>query len=525
MPKNLHIFNFDGTGNEPEDANQEVKYKAKKEDDNISNVLKLHLMMGGNLYQKGSQYGSSTRKDIENCFYYKGVGTYGGWLSRIVNQGVALEGCDVASIMNKAINDFKTAYKKGDTVIISGFSRGAALARRFVTLVDQITASNKPKPFVFLCVFDTVACIGIPNLNKSNRPDYDVVFENGCTLSNIVVQAAHMLSLDDKRSAFQPTLMNKDPERITEIWFAGAHSDVGGGYYRDGLSDIALGYAMKWLHFMSKKPGLSRYLPAIKLRIPDDEALKNACPDKLKGMIGVDDLQRNPDPMAKNHQQDRWPVLDWLTLDDRVFCVIDQDKIDANAQPILHWSVAVRLHRDSNYRPKSVANVKHRVWYDFSNPCVDSVGLNEHIHRPLNNWQVLNIGEQAVKTIEADALYNYTGIMMEKNSKYKITAESTGQWYDATIDCGADGWTRASESLGLKEAFIAAAEPFRRVSKANWFQLCGSIGSSDENAKKIGCSGTFIAGKSGEFTAFANDLESKYGNNSGSIEITIKRVV
>lgn len=32
--------------------------------------------------------------------------------------------------------------------------------------------------------------------------------------------------------------------RVTEIWFAGAHSDVGGGYYRDGLSDNALRFMM-----------------------------------------------------------------------------------------------------------------------------------------------------------------------------------------------------------------------------------------------------------------------------------------
>ncbi len=524
MPSNLHVFNFDGTGNEPEDALQDIKYKAKKEDDNISNILKLHLMMGGNLYQKGNKYGRSTLKNIQHCFYYKGVGTYGGWLTRIVNQGVALEGCDVASIMNKAKSDFQAVYKQGDIIIVTGFSRGAALARRFVALVDQMTASINPDPFVFLCVFDTVASIGLPNLNKSSRPDYDVVFENGSTLSPIVVQATHMLSLDDKRSAFQPTLMNKDLNRITEIWFAGAHSDVGGGYYRDGLSDIALGYAMKWLHFMSKKQNLAVKLPAIKLRIPNTKSLEQACPDNLKGMIGVDDLQRNPDPLAKNHQQDRWPVVDWLTLDDRVFCVIEQDKIKLGERPILHWSVPVRLHRDSNYRPKSLSNVKHSVWHDFSNQCVDSDGLNEHIHCPLNNWQVLAVGEIAVKTIEADAIYNHTGIMMAKNSEYEITAQTEDEWYDASIDCDANGWTRKTESLGLKEAFIAAAEPFRRVSKANWFQLCGSIGTSDEYAKKIGLCGKYVVGKTGEFTAFANDLESKYGNNSGSIDITIKRI-
>ena len=37
------VFNFDGTGNEPSDAGEFA------EDESISNVLKLHVLMGGGL--------------------------------------------------------------------------------------------------------------------------------------------------------------------------------------------------------------------------------------------------------------------------------------------------------------------------------------------------------------------------------------------------------------------------------------------------------------------------------------------
>lgn len=299
------VFNFDGTGNEPEDANQDIAYKAKQEDDNISNVLKLHLMMGGNLYPLGSEhYGCSRESSVDHCFYYQGVGTYGSWLKRKVNQGLSLENHDVAEIINRAKDDFKQYYLSGDLVLVTGFSRGAALARRFVSIIAKELIEECNSPFVFLCVFDTVASIGLPNLSTASRPDYDVVFEDGCTVSSIVKQATHMVSLDDKRRAFQPTLMNHDPERILELWFSGAHSDVGGGYYRDGLSDITLSYAMKWFEFMGRTQGL----PSITFRLPTQEQLENACPNRLKGLIGIDDLQRNPNSMGKNHQQDRWPI-------------------------------------------------------------------------------------------------------------------------------------------------------------------------------------------------------------------------
>ncbi len=404
----LLVFNFDGTGNEPEDARQNVEYKAKKEDDNISNVLKLHLMMGGNLL-KGKDYGKSKLTEIDHCYYYQGVGTYGGWLNRKINQGLALERCDVASIIRKAKDDFLKEYTDGDTVIVTGFSRGAALARRFVSIISNELAKGSPAPFVYLCVFDTVASIGLPNLSKSSRPDYDVVFEAGCTLSPIVKQAVHMVSLDDKRKAFQPTLMNHEPERILELWFAGAHSDVGGGYYRDGLSDITLGFAMKWLEYMSRVNDVAH----IKFEMPSQEAIDAACPPKLQGMIGVDDLQRNPNPVGKNHQQDRWPVVDWFTLDDRECCVIENDRINKELRPIIHQAVTERLHRDDDYRPKSLANTKHRVWYDFINDPIEFDHFNHHIHFANVNLLELSVAEQVERVIESDRFYNYTGIVIK----------------------------------------------------------------------------------------------------------------
>merc|ERR1719223_1081897 len=55
---------------------------------------------------------------------------------------------------------------------------------------------------------------------------------------------SHLVSLDDRREPFRPTLFNADP-RVTEVWCPGNHSDVGGGYYHDGLSDCALVIMMK----------------------------------------------------------------------------------------------------------------------------------------------------------------------------------------------------------------------------------------------------------------------------------------
>ncbi len=519
------IFNFDGTGNEPEDAQQKVKYGGKQEDDNISNVLKLHLMLGGNLFRQGEQYGHSSQQNIHHCFYYQGVGTYGSWLNRLINQGLALEDCDVSSILRKALRDFDDISKASNslTLLVTGFSRGAALARRFVSLIDKKTNDSDTRPKVFLCVWDTVASIGLPNLSTDSRPDYDVVFEEGCTLSRLVVQATHMVSLDEKRKAFQPTLMNHEPQRIQEIWFAGAHSDIGGGYFRDGLADLTLSYAMKWLLEMSS-PERSDRIPRLNLSIPSDAELNEACPSRLDNKIGRDDLQRNPNPMGKNHQQDRWPIIDWATLDDRVFCVINNDKIDRSFAPLLHWAVPVRIHRDDDYRPKSLANVEHAVWYDFQSGTTAHTGMTHHIESLYTRWNTLKVDEQLTVSIEADLLYNHSGLLVTPGQQYEIQVADDQVWYDKTIDCDADGWDRESEQLGWAEIPIAAAEPFKRVPDAKWFCLCCAIGTDDDSAEAVGKHRIIDIKHKGELTFFANDLKSKNGNNWGSLVISLKRL-
>lgn len=516
------VFNFDGTGNEPQDGRQEENKQGKKEDDNISNILKLHLMFGGNLYKKGQNYGKPINGNTSHIFYYQGVGTYGTWWSKLINSGISPEKGDVKSILRKALNDFNDVYQPGATVLVTGFSRGAALARRFISQLESNSPrlNNSTDPFVFLVAFDTVASIGLPNMSSSERPDYDVLFEKGFTLSRLVKKATHLLSLDDKRKAFQPTLMNYDAERISEIWFAGAHSDVGGGYYRDGLSDVTLNFAINWLEQQSQED----ILPQVELNIPSSEQINDACPDKMKNMIGFDDLARNPNPLGKNHQQDRWPVIDWLTLDDRVFCVIENNQISKDKAPTLHNSVPIRINKDANYKPKSLLNVKHKVWYNF-NESISSVGVDKHVEFARQNWKKLTLNTPITTTVYAAEKFNHTGILLKKGQSYKIEVSKEQKWHDGNIPCKANGWNRDDVKLGLSELPIKFAESLRRVPDADWFTLCVCTDTKDSNATPIGYSGIFKVKSPGELILFANDLDSKYGNNRGhlSVEITLTK--
>jgi hypothetical protein len=61
-----------------------------------------------------------------------------------------------------------------------------------------------------------------------------------------VYRALHLVALDEQRLAFRPTLINHDGQAL-EIWLSDVHSDIGGGYQRDGIGDIALRILIGWM--------------------------------------------------------------------------------------------------------------------------------------------------------------------------------------------------------------------------------------------------------------------------------------
>ena len=67
-------------------------------------------------------------------------------------------------------------------------------------------------------------------------------------MSESVKFARHALSIDEERKTFLPTLwdtINHDEQsdKMKQVWFSGVHTDVGGGYKEEDLSNITL----KWM--------------------------------------------------------------------------------------------------------------------------------------------------------------------------------------------------------------------------------------------------------------------------------------
>jgi uncharacterized protein (DUF2235 family) len=96
----------------------------------------------------------------------------------------------------------------------------------------------------FLGVWDTVGAYGGPILEIVRAID-DWITQISFTdtkLPGCVRVARHALALDDERDSFQPLPWGEEKvsrERLEQVWFAGMHSDVGGGYPDDSLSYVS----------------------------------------------------------------------------------------------------------------------------------------------------------------------------------------------------------------------------------------------------------------------------------------------
>lgn len=98
----------------------------------------------------------------------------------------------------------------------------------------------------FVGVWDTVDAYGLPMDELSTFVDkflYPHRFPDQ-NLSGQVERACHAIAIDDERHTFHPVLWNErgtaDSNRISQAWFAGMHSNVGGGYPENDLALVAL---------------------------------------------------------------------------------------------------------------------------------------------------------------------------------------------------------------------------------------------------------------------------------------------
>ncbi len=174
-------------------------------------------------------------------------------------------------------------YNPNDELYLFGFSRGAYTARslagfiRNCGLLKREHASRIPSayrlyrmrsaasspdedravnfrqdfavanitPIEFVGVWDTVGALGVPVPFWGTLGEREFLFHD-TEPSKIVKHARHAVAIDENREDFSPTLWSPKPGLdLQQVWFAGVHSDIGGGYDEVGLSHCASQWMLK----------------------------------------------------------------------------------------------------------------------------------------------------------------------------------------------------------------------------------------------------------------------------------------
>jgi uncharacterized protein (DUF2235 family) len=454
------------------------------------------------------------------AYYLQGVGTR-------FSRSSPTSGAVGAGLHNKVLDGYlliSRVYQPGDNIYLFGFSRGAFTARSLAGFIakaglmpaDDAQADNcrsqandiwwdfkrkafdapradapdakEKEPIRLVGVWDTVGALGVPFFNgvtiieEAERQLFDFA-DN--VLSSRVANGRHAVAVDEKRRDFEPTLW-VPRTGIDERWFAGVHSDVGGGYPSRGLSDIAL----KWM-------------------LDDAMAL---------GLVVAHHPPLNPDPRANRHESCSgfWNLR-------------SQERV-VPGTALLDQSVIERLTERDDYRPRAL--IRHpqcRHLYQGTPPPETLCAKD-----PVSPFRPLEPGQSMKAVVSAERWWNGTGVSVKTGERYRIAAEGT--WHDDDVWCNAEGW------VGLPWLVWT-----RRVRGSNWFHLCAAVSGRSElelkaasffkglfweapqedaasDIEPIGCAADILIKRDGCLYLFANDAPPAYGNNSGCIEATITRL-
>lgn len=268
-------------------------------------------------------------EDDQYCSYSPGVGTC---IGEELDGGIA--GVHLEKVMNrqyswlsKCAGSLELSDKDDFEVELFGFSRGAFISRLLADLLNRcgipknpndgialvdlykkkewtaMTAllETRPNDFLktrigFLGCWDTV----VTSLGYDGA-DYEAVPDN-------VIAAAHAVAINESRPKFNYTKMGLR-DGIHEEFFAGCHSDVGGGY---GVNQVLSRMALEWMIEQAEKAGV----------------LFKAKPNP----IGLDEYGKAETHSEHKSASNLWGALGFLERE------IDHSRINSNVA-LLQWNL------------------------------------------------------------------------------------------------------------------------------------------------------------------------------------------
>ena len=335
----------------------------------------LNYNPGDQVYLFGFSRGAYTVRVLHNILHYLGVPS--------IPQDFTPQALDnhIKWVVDEYKHSCKKAFKDRQNV-------REALQREFKALGDVafIGSHHQRVEDVTIGVWDTVNAVGAPAnwiRRRVGAPwTRDEVVES---LPGQSTHARQALAIDDERSTFNPLFWPQGrsesvDDRIIQAWFAGMHSNVGGGYPKDGLAHISLDWMIREMEriCVTKQQAPLQFLaqPREEIRCKANAHDKmydsraalavyyRYSPRKIltvvnRGNRDYSDWAESNDVLAGDKRNRHAGVVSSKGSEGEIEFVQAQDKL---VLPLLHSSVMDRLlaHTDS-YLPITIP-AKFNVW-------------------------------------------------------------------------------------------------------------------------------------------------------------------
>lgn len=337
MNSKRFVLCLDGTWNNTYDENEREDGSKVIKPSNVLKLARAILPQAADqkeqivYYDAGvgamSEYPGPSNKMLQ--FFDKILG--GGW------------GAGFESNIDDAVTFLAHNYMENDQIYIFGFSRGASAARGLSQFIEwmgglpvkrdsyyiplllrryveskakvpvkqvideinnklakdtggkqQLNAFQKIR-IEFLGVWDTVMALGSKLFTSASRRYHVSDLPVKC-----IKNVRHALAIDEKRSDFEPEVWvsAQDDQSLVQLWFAGVHSNIGGGYVNDGLANISFQWMVSeasnyGLEFDSKF--LSYYRPYSFDKLTKSKTLKYKILDGIRFRNGRRSLMDYPE--------------------------------------------------------------------------------------------------------------------------------------------------------------------------------------------------------------------------------------
>ena len=591
-PQKIVVF-FDGTNNDEGSYTNVFKLRNLLTLQDRRDIRSVYIAGVGTGYRIiGAGTGWGTGDDVRNAYKfltqnYKSVTkdeiylfgfSRGSWSARILAGLVQVAGIpDLSgyseSFSDQLVDDIYAAYKGKLSLIERREAVQKVLARRLKGY--QLASVN----IKFTGLWDTVEALGWPDLNERNEGPNRRYIEQLCN----VEQIAHALSVDDDRARiFTPILLTKAETRnqcgyyqpsdsalaadfnleilgkihsgdindggrnIKQVFFPGAHSDVGGGYLDTDIDGVSLNWMIAQLKGHALLPDNTR--------VYADPFGRTHNPEQ--GFAGL-----------LYHRMNRNLSLYYALLDEQLTvhqAVIDRLQCVPVAWYEYQWQNGNNLFRhcftkDGNllkfnqYHPQCHLLTTSETGYEKPAcrffPLVDST-------MPAARSKAVEINAKQKKA--------HTGILLSKDKRYRFSISDVKCWNDHGLkanpysgrgifnascstepDCSIDEECEPSSWQG--KLLTAAAKPFTHAPKAGYMELLGSISSksykhnqtfkpvrpaqkSTESklfrlGQKANSGKCFTPPQDGELIVFVNEPivgDLFYDNNNGTLQLTVE---